>query len=218
MSSMAAVPPLSPQTEPTQAGEAAANGLGVALRNRLEALGGRALGPYVWSTVSVALATVSGIAMASFMPLPNVSMVFLLAVVFSATVFGICPALITSALSFLAYNFFFIEPHYTFSVSQPHEVLALFIFLIIAVLTATLAGRARLQATKAIERAWASRRLYEFARRLSSLGNPQEVLDGAVLQVHHELSRASVILLADRGSLAVAAACPPEHAFGSDAL
>ena len=154
----------------------------------------------------------------SFAPLPNVSMVFLLAVVFSATVFGIWPALLTSVLSFLAYNFFFIEPHYTFSVSQPHELLALFIFLIIAVLTATLAGRARLQATKAIERAWASRRLYEFARRLSSLGNPQEVLDGAVLQVHHELSRASVILLADRGSLAVAAACPPEHAFGSDAL
>ena len=68
--------------------------------------------------------------------------------------FGIWPALLTSVLSFLAYNFFFIEPHYTFSVSQPHELLALFIFLIIAVLTATLAGRARLQATKAIERAW----------------------------------------------------------------
>jgi len=62
-------------------------------------------------------------------------MVFLLAVVFSATVFGIWPALLTSVLSFLAYNFFFIEPHYTFSVSQPHELLALFIFLIIAVLS-----------------------------------------------------------------------------------
>src|ERR1051326_7757654 len=66
-------------------------------------------------------------------------MVFLLAVVFSATLFGIWPALLSSVVSFLAYNFFFIEPHYTLSVSQPHELLALLIFLVIAVLTATLA-------------------------------------------------------------------------------
>src|SRR3954451_13016363 len=109
MSSMAADPLLSPRTESTQADEAL-GGLGVALRNRLEG--------YAWSTVAVALATVVGIGMASFMALPNVSMVFLLAVVFSATVFGIWPALLTSVLSFLAYNFFFIEPHYTLSVSQ----------------------------------------------------------------------------------------------------
>src|SRR5215207_6280622 len=160
---MVAIPPLSPRTQTTQAVEAA-SGLGVTLRNRLEAFGGRALGPYVWSSVAVALATAAGVGIASFVPLPNVSMVFLLAVVFSATVFGIWPALRTSALSFFAYNFFFIEPHYTFSVSQPHELLALFIFLIIAVLTATLAGQARVQATTALERARASRRLYEFAR------------------------------------------------------
>jgi two-component system sensor histidine kinase KdpD len=44
-------------------------------------------------------------------------------------------------LSFLCYNFFFIEPLYTFQVTQPHELLALIIFLIVAIVTSTLAGR-----------------------------------------------------------------------------
>src|SRR3954451_5045540 len=136
MSTMAAISPLSPRTKPTPAVEGL-SGLGRRVPSRLAWFEGRALGPCVWSTVAVALATLTGIGITSFAPLPNVSMVFLLAVVFSATVFGIWPALLTSVLSFLAYNFFFIEPHYTFSVSQPHELLALFIFLIIAVLTAT---------------------------------------------------------------------------------
>ncbi len=87
--------------------------------------------------------------MTSVIPLPNVSMVYLLAVVFAAARFGIWPALAASGLSFMAYNFFFIEPFYTFTVTQLHELLALFMFLVIAVLTSTIAGRAKNQATRA---------------------------------------------------------------------
>lgn len=87
--------------------------------------------------------------MTSLVPLPNVSMVYLLAVVFAAARFGIWPALLASGLSFMAYNFFFIEPFYTFTVTQPHELLALFMFLAIAVLTSGIAGRAKDEATRA---------------------------------------------------------------------
>ena len=109
----------------------------------------KTLWPYLSSAVGVALATVVGLAMISLVPLPNVSMVYLLSVVFAAARFGIWPALWASGLSFMAYNFFFIEPFYTFTVTQPHELLALFMFLAIAVLTSTIAGRAKDQATRA---------------------------------------------------------------------
>ena len=72
---------------------------------------------------------------AALTPLPNLSMVFLMAVLFSAVSFGMWPAIYASVLSFLAYNFFFIEPLYTFTVAQPHELLALVIFLAVAVMT-----------------------------------------------------------------------------------
>ena len=87
--------------------------------------------------------------MASVVSLPNVSMIFLVAVLFAAVRFGIWPAVVSSILSFLGYNFFFIDPVYTFTVARPHELLALFIFLGAAVLTSALAGRAREQAAAA---------------------------------------------------------------------
>ena len=55
-------------------------------------------------------------------------MVFLLAVLLTAVSFGIWPAIYASVLSFLVYNFFFIEPLYTFTIAEPYELLALVIF------------------------------------------------------------------------------------------
>jgi K+-sensing histidine kinase KdpD len=72
---------------------------------------------------------------------------------FSAARFGLWPALLASGLSFLSYNFFFIEPLHTFVVAEPHELLALFVLLAVAVLTSAIAGRARDQARTALERA-----------------------------------------------------------------
>ena len=102
-------------------------------------------------------------------PIPNLSMVFLLAVLFTAVNFGIWPAIYASVLSFLVYNFFFIPPLYTFTIAEPYELLALVIFLVVAVVTSALAGRVREQATVSASRMRAMRRLYEFTRRLSGL-------------------------------------------------
>jgi two-component system sensor histidine kinase KdpD len=145
--------------------------------------------PYVWSTAAVVVSAGIGLALITHVRLPNVSMVFLLAVLFSAARFGIGPALFSSGLSFLMYNFLFIEPKQSLSVAEPHELLALFAFLAAAVLTSTIAGRARDQARRAAERAVASRRLYKFARRLSALADPQSVLDHAAIQAHGDLHR-----------------------------
>ena len=71
----------------------------------------------MWSAAAVALATIAGLLLTALVRLPNVSMVFLLAVLFAAARFGLRAALFASGLSFLAYNFFFIEPLHTFSVA-----------------------------------------------------------------------------------------------------
>ncbi|WP_052003178.1 DUF4118 domain-containing protein [Microvirga sp. BSC39] len=174
--------------------------------------------PYVWSTGAVVIAAGVGLALIALVPLPNVSMVFLLAVLFSAARFGIWPALFSSGLSFLAYNYFFIVPRQSLSVAEPHELLALFVFLAAAVLTSTIAGRARDQARRAAERAVASRRLYKFARRLSALADTQSVLDHAAIQAHDNLHRPCLILLREGDGLVVSAAWPPEDQLDPEAL
>ena len=105
--------------------------------------------PYIASLLGVALATLAGLGMTTAVSLPNVSMLFLPAVVFAAARFGICPALLASVMSFLSYNFFFIEPFYTLTVAEPEQLLALMTLLVIAIVTSALAGTARDEARKA---------------------------------------------------------------------
>lgn len=171
--------------------------------------GGQGVWQWLMPLASVALAALAGLALIRFAPLPNVSMMFLPAVLFCAVRYGMGAALFASVLSFLAYNFFFIEPRHTFSVAEPHELLALFVLLAVAILTSAIAGRARDEAGKAIARAKAARRLYHLARRLSEVADPLSVVEGAAIQVHADLQRPSVVLLAAEGSLSMAAAWPP---------
>ena len=102
--------------------------------------------PFLYATLAVGAALGIGKLLTELTPIPNLSMVFLLAVLLTAVSFGIWPAIYASVLSFLAYNFFFIEPLYTFTIAEPYELLALMIFLIVAVVTSALAGRVREQA------------------------------------------------------------------------
>lgn len=163
---------------------------------------------YLVATAGVVLAVVLGQWLTRHVALPNLSMLFLMAVLVPAILFGIWPAIFASFLSFLAYNYFFILPVHTFTVASPHELLALAIFLIIAVMTSAIAGRAREQADAAIARMRATRRLYEFTRRLSALAEPDEVASGAAGEIHAMLGRPVVILLGDE--LATIAAAPVE--------
>ena len=127
-------------------------------------------------------ATAAGLLLTHFAPLPNVSMLFLLAVLLAAAGFGLRPALFASVLSFLSYNFFFIEPLYTFSVAQPEELLALFVLLAVAVLTSAIAGRARDQARTAIERA----RLAEEVTAFRTAAEAERVRNTLLTSISHD--------------------------------
>ncbi|MEW6768143.1 MAG: sensor histidine kinase KdpD [Pseudomonadota bacterium] len=168
------------------------------------------LAPFMWSTLAVAAAVLVGRILDAITPLPNLSMIFLLAVLLPAVTFGIWPAIFASLLSFLAYNFFFIEPLYKLTIAEPYELLALVIFLAVAVITSALAGRVRSQAITATERIRATRRLYEFTRRLSGLATVEEIAEGAVSEIHSSLGTPSIMLIERNGELEIVSAWPPE--------
>ena len=101
---------------------------------------------FLYATLAVVAALAVGEVLTQITPIPNLSIVFLLAVFVTAMSFGIWPAIYASVLSFLVYNFFFIPPLYTFTIAEPYELLALLIFLVVAVISSALAGRVREQA------------------------------------------------------------------------
>jgi two-component system sensor histidine kinase KdpD len=169
--------------------------------------------PFLYATLAVAGAIGIGKILTELTPIPNLSIVFLLAVLLTAVSFGVWPAIYASVLSFMTFNFFFIEPIHTFSIAEPYEFLALLTFLIVAVVSSALAGRVRQQAEVSASRMRAMRRLYEFTRRLSGLAAVDAVAEGAASEIYASLGRAVVVMLAHDDDLTLSAAWPPEDAL-----
>lgn len=98
----------------------------------------------------------------------NISLIYLLAVLFTATTAGLGPGIVASVLSFLAYNFFFVEPLYILTVDNPQDVLRLISFLIAAMLSSSLAGLVHRQTEQLGQRAAELESLYAVSQAISA--------------------------------------------------
>jgi PAS domain S-box-containing protein len=79
----------------------------------------------------------------------NVSMLYLLVVILAALRFGRGPAVLASVIAFLAFDWFFVQPRYMFTVRQLSEWLALIMFLITAMVTGQLTALLQARAEEA---------------------------------------------------------------------
>ncbi|MCE1236320.1 MAG: DUF4118 domain-containing protein [Hyphomicrobiales bacterium] len=134
------------------------------------------------AAVAVAAAIPLGFRLAAVLPPGWVVSVFLVAVLAAAALFGLWSGLAAAIGGFFAFNWFFVEPTYTFDVADPREVFALGVFLAAAILTGGLAGRLRETADAARRRADALALVAEFAERLASATTVDDV---RLLAVRH---------------------------------
>jgi len=160
---------------------------------------------------SVAVAVGVGEALSSVLQLPNLSMIFLTAVLFCAVRLGPRAAVLASLLSFLSYNFFFIPPIYTFTIAEPYELFALLIFLAVAVFTGSLAGRLRDQREAAMRSARDTQSLYDYSRKLTGASSADDVLWAAAAHLHATLSKRVVLMMVEGETLELKAAWPPDE-------
>jgi two-component system, OmpR family, sensor histidine kinase KdpD len=79
----------------------------------------------------------------------NVLLLYLLLTFFLALSGGLWPAVLSAVLGFLAFDFFFIPPFHTLDVAAPDHVLALFVYLGVAVVTAHLVSGMRARTEQA---------------------------------------------------------------------
>ncbi|MCC7209389.1 MAG: DUF4118 domain-containing protein [Anaerolineae bacterium] len=104
---------------------------------------------YVLAVLIVAVTTtLLGLMRASLTP-ANVAVLYLSMVLVVAVYQGTGPSLLASLLSFLAINYFFVQPYYTFLVGDPRDVLELLVFLGCAALAGQLAAFTRAQTARA---------------------------------------------------------------------
>ncbi|MBA76004.1 MAG: two-component sensor histidine kinase [Tistrella sp.] len=161
--------------------------------------------------VSVAAAALVSTLVEMILPLPNVSLVFLIAVLVVAVRGGLWPSIAASVLSFFAYNFFFTVPHHTFQVSRTEDILTIVFFLIAAALTGNLAGRLRERVQAERQAARRVGNLYDFARKAAGAADVDDVAWAVVSHVARTLQCDAVLLLPEPdGGLRIGAGFPPE--------
>ncbi|MCO7517464.1 sensor histidine kinase KdpD [Pseudomonas guariconensis] len=134
---------------------------------------------YVLALLATALASGLAWAVSSVLALPNISLVFLAAVLMVAVRSSLGPALVCAALSFLAYTFLFIPPNFSLSIQREEDVLTLMFFLFMAALTGNLATRQRRQLQALRETQAETSQLLELSRRLTVATDRQAVFNAA---------------------------------------
>jgi len=134
---------------------------------------------YALALVATLLATALAWAVSSVLPLPNISLVFLAAVLLVAVRSSLGPALACAALSFLTYDFLFIPPNFSFSIQREEDVLTLLFFLLMAALTGNLAARQRRQLQALRDTQEETSELLDLSRKLTAATDRQAVVSAA---------------------------------------
>jgi two-component system, OmpR family, sensor histidine kinase KdpD len=134
------------------------------------------------STVVIAL--VEQVASGTF-----ASPVYLIAVLVAGVVGGTGPAVATAVASFLLYDFLFVQPLYTLTVSDPSEWLNLLLFLAVAIVISRLAALQAERAEEATRRAREAQALFTISRALAA----SQGLEDAAGPITAEIARSAAM-------------------------
>jgi two-component system sensor histidine kinase KdpD len=166
--------------------------------------------PYLMALLIATVGLAAAALIKPYFGVENVDLVFLTAVVIVAARYGLWPSLLASVAASLAYNFFFLPPIYTFTITDPTNIAAFFFFMLIAILVSNVAARVRIQADTAIGRIRTTEQLYAFSRKLAGTATLDDVLWATAYQTALMLKVRVVLLLPEEGLLTVKAGYPPE--------
>jgi two-component system, OmpR family, sensor histidine kinase KdpD len=106
----------------------------------------------------------------------TVALTFFLIVLGVASRWGLSIAITTAIVATLAFNYFFLPPVRTFTISDPQNWIALFAFLVSAIVASRLSERARREAENSTRRRKEVERLYFLSQQLLATDNVMELV------------------------------------------
>lgn len=149
---------------------------------------------YVAALLACLLTTGLVCLLTPFFDLSNVVMLYLLAVVLIAVRFGRGPGVLASLVSVATFDFFFVPPRLSLSVSDTQYLLTFAVMFAVALIISQLAARLRFEANIATYRERRTRALYELGRELAAALTANQIIDIAVSRLQ-PLFNASIVLL-----------------------
>ncbi|HVP65170.1 MAG TPA: ATP-binding protein [candidate division Zixibacteria bacterium] len=132
----------------------------------------------------------------------TVALSFLLAVLIVSAYWGLRVAIVQSIVATAAFNFYFLPPVGRFTIADPQNWVALFSFLVTALVASNLAERARTEAAHAIRRRQEVERLYAFSHQLLTADSKVALLNAIPLEVENSFGASGAALkLNDRDTV-----------------
>lgn len=182
-----------------------------------EARGGR---PFNWSDTAIGLAMVAAttggaLAVASWIGPNSVDLLYLIPVVATATLFGLRPALVASVSAALAYNFFFLPPIYTFTISDPQNAITFLVLTGVAIVASQLTGRLRREANIGARTATENAGIAAFGQRLAGVSDEEGTAAIVCEEIGSLLDVSTVLLTRKERALKVIGGSPSQPAMGA---
>jgi two-component system sensor histidine kinase KdpD len=152
---------------------------------------------YVWSLIVTLFCTLLAKGLFNKFDRTNLVMVYLLGIVFIAAKFGRGPSIMASVLGVAAFDFFFVNPFFTFSVADTQYLFTFTAILTVALTISHLMANVRYQAKVAAHRERRATVLYAMSKELSACRSEEEVIKVAVRHIFTEFSSRNTLLLPD---------------------
>lgn len=162
-------------------------------------------GRYLISLLLVFLATAAGFPLRSFLAPTNLVMLYLVAVIGAAVFLGRGPSILASVVSVLAFDFFFVDPRFSFSVNDTEYLLTFAGLLIVGMIISSSAALLHDQVDALKRKDQQSQALNELSRALTAASSLDQVLETVIQHVSDMFSREMIILLPENGHLVVKA-------------
>jgi len=163
-----------------------------------EAAGWRERWPdYAWAAASSLAITLAATPLMNSLDLVNIVMLYLLATVGVALRWGAGPSALAAVLNVAAFDFFFVPPRLSFSVSDIQYLVTFAVMLVVGLLTGQLTARLRFQARIAAGREQRAQSLFELTRELSGALLATQVAEMGEAAVTRHFGGRAVVLVTD---------------------
>ncbi len=137
---------------------------------------------YYWAAAVCAGTSILVALILPYFELANVVMVFLLGVILISSKFGRGPGIFSSFISVASFDFFFVTPKFSFSVSDTQYLLTFGVMFVVALVISNLTANLRYQAVVAMRREKRSRALYDLGKSLASTLTAEHIIE---ISTHH---------------------------------
>jgi two-component system sensor histidine kinase KdpD len=155
---------------------------------------------YLFAIVMVVLFTAGLYLLKYNLTDPIIALLYLLPVVISTANGGLGPGVLSAFTAFLAFNYFFIQPYYSFHVHHTQDFLVLLVFLIVTIATSELVGRAQFGIKAAKDREREAIWLYELSTALAGSNDDQAILRVLARQCQRTFNAAQVQISLERSN------------------